>query len=68
MSGVSACAYCGAAVPEDTVREANTVTITKAEYEILKDDSKLLNCLYRHGVDNWEGYEDALDSIGEDDE
>jgi hypothetical protein len=36
------------------------VTITKKEYEELVEDSKLLRCLRACGVDNWEGFSEAL--------
>lgn len=34
---------------------AETITITKTEYDQLKSDSDWLNCLNLAGVDNWEG-------------
>jgi hypothetical protein len=37
------------------------VTITKAEYDSLKDDADWLTCLEAAGVDNWDGYEVARD-------
>jgi hypothetical protein len=33
-----------------------------AEYDQFKKDSKLLDKLYAAGVDNWEGYNQALES------
>ena len=41
--------------------ENETVTIPKEEYEKLLDDSDMLNCLESCGVDNWEGYDDAVE-------
>jgi hypothetical protein len=38
-----------------------TVTISKKEYEQLKEDSFFLECLQGAGVDNWEGYDYALE-------
>lgn len=35
------------------------VTITKLEYEGLKEDSFWLFCLEKAGVDNWDGYDAA---------
>lgn len=32
------------------------VTITKAEYDSLKEDANWLSCLEAAGVDNWDGY------------
>lgn len=37
-----------------------TITITKKEYEELSNDSLLLSFLEGHGVDNWQGYDDAI--------
>jgi len=42
-----------------------TVTITKAEYEGLLAESRLLNALEGAGVDNWEGYCYAMDDLRE---
>ena len=39
------------------------VTITKEEYDELKEDSEFLGQLRAAGVDNWEGYEYALDKL-----
>lgn len=36
-----------------------TVTISKEEYESLKEDARWLQCLENAGVDNWEGYDYA---------
>lgn len=35
--------------------------ITKKEYEDLLKDSRLLACLHMSGVDNWEGYDNAIE-------
>lgn len=37
------------------------VTITKKEYDKLVDDSVWLSCLEGAGVDNWDGYEAAME-------
>lgn len=37
------------------------ITITKKEYEELLDQVRLLNCLRSGGVDNWGGYEFAIE-------
>lgn len=37
-----------------------TVTITKEEYEDLLDAAFELQCLQGAGVDNWEGYDYAM--------
>lgn len=38
-----------------------TVVITEKEYRSLLYSDQLLACLEAHGVDNWSGYEDALE-------
>lgn len=35
------------------------VTITKEEYERLRERDEFLSCLEANGVDNWSGYGDA---------
>ena len=37
------------------------VTITRKEYEDLQQDEYFLQCLRAAGVDNWVGYEYAVD-------
>ena len=37
------------------------VEISKKEYEMLLDDARLLNCLRNAGVDNWDGWDFALE-------
>ena len=41
------------------------ITISKEEYESLLEDQKLLQCLQGAGVDNWEGYDYALEMMEE---
>jgi len=41
--------------------DKETVTISKAEYEELLEDQKFLIALRGAGVDNWEGYGEALE-------
>ena len=36
------------------------VTITKKEYEKLKEDRRLLEALVAAGIDNWDGYDEAI--------
>ena len=38
-----------------------TVTISEEEYEDLLDDVEFLNALRMAGVDNWDGYDEAID-------
>lgn len=40
------------------------VTITKEEYEDLKDSAFKLDCLESGGVDNWEWYHESLKEGG----
>lgn len=42
-----------------------TVTISKEEYESLKEDARWLQCLENAGVDNWEGYDFARELLNE---
>jgi hypothetical protein len=44
-------------------KEHGQVVLTRKEYDELLEDSKFLNALMSAGVDNWEGYEDALDMM-----
>ncbi len=44
------------------------VTITEEEYQSLKEDARLLQCLRAAGVDNWEGWDDAIDIFNEEEE
>lgn len=39
------------------------ITITKKEHDDLLQDQKILRALYGAGVDNWEGYDVALDDL-----
>lgn len=36
------------------------ITITQEEYAMLREDSLFLEALVEAGVNNWEGYEEAL--------
>lgn len=40
-----------------------TVNITQKEYDSLLEDSELLQALQNYGVDNWEGYSLAKESL-----
>lgn len=39
------------------------ITISNDEYEKLLEDSKFLTALMAAGVDNWDGYEYAIDMV-----
>ena len=41
------------------------VTISKAEYESLKEADAFLDALYAAGLDSWEGYDLAQDILNE---
>lgn len=41
------------------------ITITKDKYKDLMEDSWFLRCLVSAGVDNWEGYELAINMYQE---
>lgn len=41
------------------------ITITKKEYERLLDAKLQLTCLEAGGVDNWDWYDDAMESYRE---
>jgi hypothetical protein len=41
------------------------ISISEEEYEALLNDSILLNCLQMMGVDNWDGYDDAIEQYQE---
>lgn len=47
------------------VSEAGMVTISKKEYERLLADSKWLKCLNSAGVDNWEGWDSAMEAYNQ---
>jgi hypothetical protein len=42
---------------------AETITITRAEYDQLLADKRLLHALQAAGVDNWDGYSEALQEV-----
>ena len=41
------------------------ISISEEEYETLLNDSILLNCLEMMGVDNWDGYNEAIEQYNE---
>jgi hypothetical protein len=45
-----------------------TITITKKEYDELCHAESVLNALYAAGVDNWDGYDMAMDMKDEDED
>lgn len=51
------------AMPDTSSPE--TITINKAHYDQLISDSEKLAALERAGVDNWDGYDFAMDDLRE---
>ena len=54
---------------DDILQEAfeeNFITITRKEYDYLFHRSKKLDYLESYGVDNWQGYSDAMHALYED--
>lgn len=47
---------------------ADTITITREAWEEACDARDLLWALQAHGVDNWDFYDDALESLEAEDE
>lgn len=45
-----------------------TVTISKEEYDSLLEDQHMLQCLQAAGVDNWDGYDLAIEMMDEEGE
>ena len=39
------------------------ITIAKSEYEELLDNTRLLNCLCNCGVENWSGWDYAIEQF-----
>ena len=60
--------HCSPGACKDFKKKEETVTITKAEYEELVQDSNFLEALRCTGIDNWRGYSEAIDILREWDE
>lgn len=43
------------------MKDEETITISLKQYHQLMDDSDLLNCLRNAGVDNWVGWDYAIE-------
>ena len=41
------------------------ISISEEEYDSLLKDSILLNCLQMMGVNNWDGYDEAIEQYNE---
>ena len=41
----------------------DTVDVPIEEYKQLKEDQEFLHALQAYGVDSWEGYEEAVESV-----
>jgi hypothetical protein len=48
-----------------TTNNDGTVTLTSEEYNLLKLNNDKLHALEGAGVDNWEGYDIAMESLNE---
>ena len=47
----------------EPIGKNDTITISKKEHEQFLENSFFLQCLQGAGVDNWEGYEFALEEL-----
>lgn len=52
-------------VMESMMSDDKKISISEEEYEALLNDSILLNCLQMMGVDNWDGYDEAIEQYNE---
>lgn len=52
-------------VMERMMSDDKKISISEEEYEALLNDSILLNCLQMMGVDNWDGYDEAIEQYNE---
>ena len=50
---------------ENVMSDDKKISISEEEYDSLLKDSILLNCLQMMGVDNWDGYDDAIEQYQE---
>lgn len=48
---------------ETTQGDVNTINISLREYKSLLDDSEMLRALYAAGVQNWDGYDIAIEEM-----
>lgn len=48
--------------------EEETITLTKDDYDEMCEDLELLNCLRACGVDSWEGWDSAIEMLGQEEE
>lgn len=51
---------------DKNIETKKAITISEEEYESLLDDREMLHCLQACGVDNWQGYDDAMQMMNED--
>lgn len=49
-------------------KKNETVTISKEEYDSLLEDQHMLQCLQGAGVDNWSGYDLAIEMMNEEED
>lgn len=48
--------------------DSTMVTISMDEYLALLDSQFMLDCLQNYGVDNWEGYDGAMEDYNTDED
>ncbi len=48
---------------EQLLKNSARIAINKKLYEELIEDSRILSALRGAGVDNWDGYDDAMQSL-----
>lgn len=69
LPGIVAQMKCNMDETQDLLNELNqeeseeTITIKKSDYDELVENSKKLEALEDCGVDNWEGYDEALEYL-----
>ena len=52
-------------VMDSAMSDDKKISISEEEYDSLLKDSILLNCLQMMGVDNWDGYDEAIEQYNE---
>jgi hypothetical protein len=50
---------------DSAMSDDKKISISEEEYDSLLKDSILLNCLQMMGVDNWDGYDEAIEQYNE---
>jgi hypothetical protein len=50
---------------DSAMSDDKKISISEEEYDSLLKDSILLNCLQMMGVDNWDGYNEAIEQYND---